>query len=364
MGLETTVIGSFPKPEYLSLPDWFKSGHEGMHAATKAYSKILAGQSRMDQERLEADVMRATQEVIDVQTACGVNVVTDGEVRRENYIHYLCRFIDGIDFDNLAKTTIRNGACSVELPAVRGKVTWRGPLDVASEWRKAQEVSSAPVKYTLPGPLTMIGTLHNEHYNNEEALATDLAAIINRHVRALRDAGCRHIQVDEPVFARQPKKALDWGIKMLDRCFEGVGEEIEKSVHICCGYPNYLDEENYMKADPSAYAQLAPALERSCVDAVSIEDAHRHNDLSLLAHFKRTKVIFGAVAVARSRVETQGEIADRLRSALEHIDAERLIVAPDCGLAFLPPAILKEKLRNMCAAAQQCGPGCKRARLA
>nr|UKS50402.1 B12-independent methionine synthase 2 [Scrippsiella trochoidea] len=362
MVLETTVIGSFPKPEYLSLPDWFRVGHKGMQTATKAYSKLLSTQSAKEQDQLEADVMRATREVIEAQTACGINVVTDGEVRRENYIHYLCRFIDGIDFENLTKTSIRNGACSVELPTVRGKVTWRGPLDVVAEWRKAQDVSRVPVKYTLPGPLTIIGTLHNEHYESEQALAADLAVIINGHVRVLTSAGCRHIQIDEPVFARQPEKALDWGIGMLDRCFEDVGGECQRSVHICCGYPNRLDEEEYLKADPGAYAQLAPALERCCVDAVSIEDAHRHNDLSLLANFKRTKVIFGAVAVARSRVETQSEIAARLEAALEHIDADRLIVAPDCGLAFLPPAVLKEKLTNMCAAARQCGPNCKRRR--
>jgi len=191
-------------------------------------------------------------------------------------------------------------------------------------------------------------------------LATDLAEIVNFHAVALAQAGCKYIQVDEPLFARQPQKALDYGIRLLDRCFEGAGEGCQKSVHICCGYPGYLDQTDYLKADPKAYFQIAPAIDASCIDAVSIEDAHCQNDLSLLGLFKRTKVIFGAVKIASSRVETQDEIEERLRAALEHIEAERLIVAPDCGLAYLPPQVLQAKLTNMCAAAQRCG--CKKPR--
>lgn len=152
---------------------------------------------------------------------------------------------------------------------------------------------------------------------------------------------------------------------MLERCFAGVdGSACERSMHMCCGYPGFLDDVDYLKADPQVYFELATALDASCVDAVSIEDAHQNNDLKLLECFKRTKVIFGVVQVANSRVETQEEIESRLREALKHIDAERLIVAPDCGLAFLPPGLLKQKLINMCSAAKQCcdGPSCKRHR--
>jgi len=359
--LQTTVIGSFPKPQYLNIPDWFKEDlGANSDKATKAYSKLVASQTAEDKARFETDVMRATQEVVDVQSECGVSVVTDGEVRRENYIHYLCRFIDGIDFEDLTMTTLRNGAYSTALPTIRKKVSWRGPLDVAGEWQKAQELSSVPIKYTLPGPMTIIGTMSNAYYENEKDLASDLADIINVHVCALVKAGCKFIQIDEPVFARKPEQALDWGIKLLDRCFEGVGAECQKSVHICCGYPVYLDQEGYLKADPSTYFRLAPAIEASCIDAVSIEDAHCNNDLSLLSHFKNTKVIFGVVQSARSRVETQEEIEERVQEALQHIDAENLILAPDCGLAFLPMPVLKQKLMNMCAAAKACS--CKRAR--
>nr|UKS50400.1 B12-independent methionine synthase 2 [Karenia brevis] len=353
MALQTTVIGSFPKPEYVNIPDWFRTGTGGdSKKATEEYTKILETQTDGEKEKLEADLMRATDEIISIQTECGVDIVTDGEVRRENYIHFLCRFIEGIDFKNLTEKSVRNGAYTTSLPTIRGKVSWRGGLDVVAEWKKAQAVSKAPVKYTIPGPMTIIGTLHNAFYDEEKDLAIDLAKIVNAHVVALAEAGCKHIQVDKPVFARQPEKAPQWGIGLLDKCFEGVGKEVVKSMHMCCGYPEYLDQVGYKKAEPSSYFKLAEALDRSSVDAISIEDAHRNNDLSLLQKFKQTSVIFGAVKIASSDVETVEEIEDRLTEALNYIDAERLIVAPDCGLALLPLPILKEKLSNMCQAAK------------
>ena len=158
----------------------------------------------------------------------------------------------------------------------------------------------------MPGPMTIMGTIQDAHYDDEVALAADLAKILNGCVRRLVAAGCRHVQVDEPLFARQPKKALAWGIEMLERCFAGIdGQSCERAMHMCCGYPGHLDDDTYLKADPDAYFQLATALDTSCLDAVSIEDAHRQNDLKLLECFKRTKVIFGVVKVASSRVESQ-----------------------------------------------------------
>nr|UKS50401.1 B12-independent methionine synthase 2 [Karlodinium veneficum] len=359
MPLQTTVIGSFPKPEYLDLPDWFKSGAgAGSTEATKTYSKLLSERSLGEQAKLEADIMRATKEVIDIQGECGVNIVTDGEIRRENYIHYLCRFIEGIDFENLTDTSCRNGAYVASLPTIRSKVSWRGPSDVAAEWKKAQDVAQMPVKYTLPGPLTIIGTLNNAFYENEKDLAEDLAAIVGNLVKELSQAGCKQIQIDEPLFARQPQKALAYGVSLLDACFRNAADDCFKTMHMCCGYPEYLDQEGYKKAEPSVYFQLAEAVDNTCIDAVSLEDAHCHNDLTLLEKFKTTTVILGSVKIASSKVESVEEIKERLEQALDHIPADRLIVAPDCGLAFLPLPILKSKLINMCTAAKACG--CKR----
>jgi len=134
MPVETTVIGSFPKPKYLEIPDWFKTGTAtNARDATRCYTEILCSQTEKEKCKLEVEILRATKEVILTQHKCGIHVVTDGEVRRENYIHYLCRFIEGIDFESLTETSCRDGAYSTHLPTVRSKVAWRGPLDVVGE---------------------------------------------------------------------------------------------------------------------------------------------------------------------------------------------------------------------------------------
>ena len=141
------------------------------------------------------------------------------------------------------------------------------------------------------------------------------------------------------------------GVEHLVQCFDGVPEHVTRLVHICCGYPSFLDEQDYHKADPQAYFDLADALDAAPIDQVSIEDAHRPNDLSLLERFSRTTVILGVIAVARSRVETVDEIQSRLLSALNHIDRNRLIAAPDCGLGLLGRDLAVQKLSNLCTAA-------------
>ena len=148
------------------------------------------------------------------------------------------------------------------------------------------------------------------------------------------------------------ERALDYGVECLDRCFDGVPDGVTRVMHMCCGYPGHLDDEDYHKADPSCYFRLAEAVDASSVDQVSIEDAHRHNDLSLLEKFRDSTVIFGSVAIAQGRLETVEEIAARLTAALGHIDRDRLVAAPDCGLAMLGRDLAMKKLAAMCEAAR------------
>eukprot|EP00811_Abedinium_folium_P035833 NODE_8594_length_1483_cov_8.415929.p1 GENE.NODE_8594_length_1483_cov_8.415929~~NODE_8594_length_1483_cov_8.415929.p1 ORF type:complete len:369 (+),score=115.43 NODE_8594_length_1483_cov_8.415929:85-1191(+) len=359
MPLRTTVIGAFPKPEYLKVPDWFQEPFaKDAGQGTRAYTELHSKQSAEEHAELEALTVRAEREVIELQNALGIDVISDGELRRENYIHYFCRSIDGIDFENLTYTVYRNETHHGELPTIRSKLSWRGPLNVAEEWRRAQALSSrAIMKYTLPGPMTMIGTLYDAFYGseNERELAADLAAIINMNIRWLVEAGCRSVQVDEPLFARRPQAALDYGICMLDRCFEGIGADVEKTMHMCCGYPQGLDHADFEKASKEAYFLLAPQLAASSIDAISLEDAHCHVDLALLPLFGSKKLILGAMQVASSRVESVEEIENRLNEVLQHVPPERLIVSPDCGLGFLTPELVRQKLGNMCEAARRCG---------
>ena len=219
------------------------------------------------------------------------------------------------------------------------------------DYLASQGVSSRPVKFTLPGPLTIMDTTADCFYNDRRKLNAALATTINKEVLALVDAGCRYIQIDEPLFARSVKDSLDFGMEGLERCFYEVPKSVTRIVHICCGYPDHLDDNDYKKADPSSYHQLSKSIDEAAFDQVSIEDKHCCNNLDLLEQFQNKTVIFGSVAIASSRLETVEEVVDRLRAAINHIDRERLVVAPDCGLGLLPAQLAEDKLRVMCKAA-------------
>ncbi len=309
--LPTTVIGAFPKPDYVPVSDWFDLPDLD-YAARWADEMSAAG------DDAEGSFVRAAADVIADQVAAGIDVVTDGEVRRENYIHYHCRHLTGFDFEHRAEETMR-GVLPVVLPTITGPVAATEPF-LPHDWRVAQAVTDRPVKVTIPGPLTITDSTVDRHYGDRSALVADLAVALNAEVRALAEAGCTHIQVDEPVFARRVGDALAFGIDALATCFDGVPDSVTRTVHCCCGYPRFLDDEEYEKAPPSAYLEIAEAVDAVRIDRFSLEDAHRPNDLAdLLPRFRDTTVILGCVAIARSRLETVDEVATRLAEALRHI---------------------------------------------
>ena len=346
----TTCIGAYPKPDFLHLPDWFNLP-DGPDSAnpTKSWEAALAALGPTAADTIKA----ASQLVMNDQIEAGIDIPTDGEVKRENYIHYHCRHLAGIDFTHLTVKELRGGTYSAELPTVTGRIEARDTGFLVADWRLAQQFTDRPVKITLPGPMTVTDTNANDYYASDKALGADIADALNKEVLALVEAGCTYIQVDEPVFARKPKIALDYGVENLERVFHGVPATVVKLMHMCCGYPDRLDRLDYPKADRQAYFEIMDAIEQSSVDVVSIEDAHRHNDLSLLDRVQNTKVILGVVAIALSRVETVEEISLRLKAALAHIDSDRLFAAPDCGLGLLGRQLARDKLKNMCSAAHE-----------
>lgn len=348
MPLKTTCIGAYPKPVYVRLPDWFNipAGPDTADP-TKQWALAMAALG----DDAEEIISRGVEEAVRDQVDAGIDIPTDGEIPRENYIHYHCRHIDGFDFTNLTLKPVRGGTYEANLPTVTGPVSARDPF-LVHDWQRAQSFTDRPVKITMPGPMTIWDTNADAYYNDPRRLGADLAAALNQEVLALAEAGCRYIQIDEPVFARRPQEALDYGFENLERAFHGCPEGVTRVVHMCCGYPDRLDHPDYPKADREAYLQIADAIEQSTIDMISLEDAHRHNDLGLLEHFRETTVIFGVVAIAKSRVETVEEIASRLEDALQHIDKERLVAAPDCGLGLLGRELSLAKLGNMCAAAR------------
>lgn len=344
----TTVIGSYPKPHYLQLTDWFNTeGGTDTLYPTKLYNSEIKNLGP-DAEKI---FQKAFKDVVADQIDCGIDIITDGEIKRENYIHYHCRHIEGIDFNNLTKKIARTGNYECYLPTITSKLKARKEF-LSADWLKIQKLSSKPLKITIPGPLTIADTLSNQFYSSVETLTKDLSEVINVEVRRLSKIGCKYIQIDEPLFARKPMEAINFGIENLERCFYGCNKNIEKICHICCGYPDKLDVVNYPKAPLKSYFEISKTLDNSIVDTVSIEDAHRHNDLKLLELFKKTKVIIGLIKIASSKIETIDEIDSRIKKALDHIDIKRLLAAPDCGLGHLPRNIAIKKLKNLVAAAK------------
>ena len=349
--LKTTTIGSFPKPSFVPIRDWFdlarqKGAMDTIETTLQYNLDILK-----NKDNHESLFLKATKEILDIQLRAGVSIPTDGEVRRENYIHYHCRHLAGFDFINLEQRILRDGAYETELPAIRSKIMHLGKNYSVHDFIASQSLTPSQIKFTLPGPLTIMDTTADCFYDDRPKLNAVLADSINKEILALIEAGCRHIQVDEPLFARSVKDALDFGMEGLERCFHGVPKSVSKIVHMCCGYPEHVDDFDYKKADHLSYHQLSKAIDEAAFDQISIEDKHCCNDLNLLEKFQHKTVIFGSIAIASSNLETVDEVVDRLKAAIEHIDRNRLVVAPDCGLGLLSSKLAEEKLRVMCQAA-------------
>ena len=348
MALKTTCIGAYPKPDFVKLPDWFNHP-DGPDTSdpTALWEKAMADMGPDANEIVARGVAQAVADQIE----CGIDIPTEGEIPRENYIHYHCRHLFGFDFTNLTRKEVRGGTYEAALPTINGPISVRDQF-LVSDWQRAQAGADRAIKITMPGPMTMSDTNHDAFYHDPAKLGRDIADALNIEVLALAEAGCVHIQIDEPLFARKPQAALDYGFENLERAFHGCPDSVQRTVHMCCGYPDKIDRDDYPKADLDAYMQIADAIEQSTINAVSFEDAHRHNDLMLLERLPTTSVIFGVVAIAKSRVETVDEIRERLLAALNHIDANRLIAAPDCGLGILGRELSMAKLKNMSEAAR------------
>jgi 5-methyltetrahydropteroyltriglutamate--homocysteine methyltransferase len=349
MSIATTCIGAYPKPDFVALPDWFNlPAGPDTSDPTRHWEAAMAALG----SDAEAVLTRGVKQAVEDQLQVGIDIPTDGEIPRENYIHYHCRHLNGFDFDCLTEKELRGGTYSAQLPTIVGPVSVKKEFMV-NEWKRAQQFTDKPVKVTMPGPMTVTDTNANAYYQNPKELGSDIAMALNKEVKALAAAGCRHIQIDEPLFARKPEQALEFGFDNLEKAFHGCPKHVTRTVHMCCGYPDRLDHPDYPKADQDAYHQLVDAVDYALIDAVSFEDAHRPNDLKLLEGLTKTTAILGVVAIAKSRIETADEIEARLRAALQHIDRERLIAAPDCGLGLLSREQAMAKLKVLCAAAER-----------
>ena len=342
--MKTTVIGAFPKPDFFNLPNWFDQDMNSCDV--HAHNEFISH----DNEKLQN---KAIEHVVDIQSNIGIDVITDGEISRENYIYYHCRHIGGFDFMNLKNKTMRQGSWNADVPVIKSKIINLGSDFIISDFNKAQALTSKDIKVTLPGPMTIIDSTYNNYYASEKELAINLAKILKSHINDLINAGCSNIQIDEPVLMRYYDKAIDHGIYALKLIFDDIPKHINTTVHLCCGYPQYLDQESFHKADDTSYPQVLPLLEETGVKYASIEDAQCNHDLSYLANLRNLNIVLGVVAIAKSKLETVDEICSRVDEALKYIDKSKIVLAPDCGLGMLSEDLAIKKLSNMVAAANR-----------
>ena len=344
--MKTTVIGSYPKPSYLKIPNWFQSK---ITHGTDEYNDFI---SKNNKKELDNFLIKATEEILLEQKQLGIDIVTDGEVGRENYIYSFCRHLKGIDFNNLTPKKMRNGAYTIKCPTIVSKLDYINGIYQSDEWVKSNQIAiknNQILKFTIPGPMTICDSLSNNYYKSNKEICEDLVPLIRREILYLKKKGCKNIQIDEPLFARNPEIALDWGIDLLNLIVKDI-QDIYFTVHICCGYPNYLDQKDYEKAQVKSYNILSKKLDQSLIDGISIEDGHCHLDLKFLENIKNKDIILGVIAIAKSDIETVESIRERIETALKYIEKKRLIISPDCGLGYLSKELIFKKINNMVSA--------------
>jgi 5-methyltetrahydropteroyltriglutamate--homocysteine methyltransferase len=326
--LPTTVVGSYPQPEWLI---------DRERLGTVVPRVRMPEIWRVPKPWLEQAQDDATLLAIRDMERAGIDIITDGEMRRESYSNRFATALDGVDVERPATITGRTGKPSL-VPRIVGRIRRRHPVevrDVAFLRRNTERT----IKITLPGPFTMSRQAKNEFYDDEEELVMDFAAAVNEEAHDLKRAGADIIQLDEPWIETAPDLAARYAVAAIDRAFAGVPGP--RALHICFGYAKLVHEKSRGR-----YAFLEP-LADSAVDQISIEAAQPRLDLGVLEAITRQTVILGVLDLGDPAVETAGEVAARIRKGLERVPAERLIPAPDCGMKYLPRASAFGKLQAL-----------------
>jgi 5-methyltetrahydropteroyltriglutamate--homocysteine methyltransferase len=322
--LATTIAGSLPKPAWLAEPNT-------LWAPWKPEAAALA-EAKRDAVRLAvADQERA-----------GIDIVTDGEQTRRHFVTSFIEALDGVDFDHKKVVRIRE-RYDAAVPVVTGDVARRHPVFV-DDAAFLRSTTTRPVKYTLPGPLTMVDTLFDAHYRSREKLAWAFAGILNDEARAIAATGVDVIQFDEPAFNVYFDEVRDFGIAALERAADGLG--VKTAVHICYGYGIKAnnDWKKTLGAEWRQYEKTFPLLASSKIAQVSLECANSHVPIDLIGLLEGKDVMVGAIDVASERVETPAEVAAVIEKALGFVPAERLYPCTNCGMVPLPRDVARGKL--------------------
>ncbi len=321
----TTIAGSLPKPSWLAEPN-----------------KLWAPW-RLQGDELAAGKDDATLLALKMQEDAGIDIVGDGEQSRQHFVHGFLAAVDGIDFDRRVEIGIRNDRYKALCPTVVGDLQLRARVH-AREARLARAHTEKQLKFTLPGPMTIVDTVADAHYGDRVKMAMAFAALLNEEARALAADGVDVIQFDEPAFNVYLDEAATWGIEALHRAIHGVS--CKSAVHICYGYgiPANIAWKASLGSEWRQYEKFFPALAQSRIDQVSVECINSQVPMSLLGLLDGKDVLVGAIDVATDRVETPEEVAAVILQAVEYVPKEKIIACTNCGMAPMRRDIAAAKL--------------------
>jgi 5-methyltetrahydropteroyltriglutamate--homocysteine methyltransferase len=326
--LPTSLVGSYPQPDWLI---------DRKNLAGRFPPRVRATELwRVQPEFLEQAQDDATLLAIRDQERAGLDIITDGEMRRESYSNRFATALDGVDLVNHGTALDRSGH-PTPVPRVVGRIRRRHAVE-ARDVAFLRANTDRQIKITVPGPFTMSQQAQNDFYKDEAEMAQDYAEAVNAEIRDLFAAGADVVQIDEPYMQARPQKAREFGLAAVNRALEGISGRT--ALHICFGYAAVIHER------PSGYSFL-PELADCCVQQISIETAQSSLDTAVLEKLRGKTIILGVLDLADPKVETPDVVAARIRRALPHVDAKDVIVAPDCGLKYLPRDIAFGKMKAM-----------------
>lgn len=326
--LPTSLVGSYPQPEWLI---------DREKLAGRFPPRVRARELwRVAPDYLDQAQDDATLLAIRDQERAGLDIITDGEMRRESYSNRFATALDGVDLDNPGSALDRSGHPN-PVPRVTGRIRRRHAVEVRDvQFLRAN--TDRMIKITVPGPFTMCQQAQNDFYENDEAMAMDYAEAVNAEIRDLFAAGADVVQIDEPYMQARPEKARQFGLKAVNRALDGIVGRT--ALHICFGYAAVIHTR------PSGYSFL-PELSECCVQQISIETAQSALDTAVLEKLPGKTIILGVLDLSDMTVETPETVAARIRRALPHVPPDRVIVAPDCGLKYLPRDVAFGKMQAM-----------------
>ena len=324
----TTIAGSLPKPSWLAEPN------------------RLWPAWRLKGEDLEAGKADATLIAIKLQEDAGIDIVTEGEQARQHFVHGFLEAVDGIDFNRRVEMGIRNDRYKAMCPTVVGELRLRSRVH-AAEARVARAHTTRKLKFTLPGPMTIVDTIADAHYGDRVKMAMAFAALLNEEARALAADGVDVIQFDEPAFNVYMDDAAGWGIEALHRAIEGL--PCTSAVHICYGYgiTANIEWKATLGSQWRQYEQFFPALAKSRIDQVSVECIHSHVPMSVLKLLDGKDVLIGVIDVATDKIETPEEIAALIGDATDYVSREKIVACTNCGMAPMRREIAAMKLEAL-----------------